>query len=234
MLYEGKAKIIYAGDHDQEVIMYFKDDATAFNGLKKGQIASKGILNNQTATLLYAYLKEQGIPTHHLETLDERHQRCMKVDIVPLEVITRNVIAGSCARLLGLEEGTEIAAPIYEICYKRDDLNDPLINDAHALALNLCTQAELDTIYDLTKRVNAALTSLFADVGIRLIDFKLEFGRTSDGQIVLADEISCDSCRFWDAKTNEKMDKDRFRRDLGNVEDAYLEVYHRLQGRLAV
>ncbi|MGL5540587.1 MAG: phosphoribosylaminoimidazolesuccinocarboxamide synthase [Erysipelotrichaceae bacterium] len=234
LLYEGKAKKIYATEAQDEVIIYYKDDATAFNGLKKGSIHEKGILNNKTSALLYEYLHKQGIPTHFIAQLDERSQRCARVSIIPLEVITRNVIAGSCAKRLAIEEGSAIEEPIYELCYKDDALNDPLINDYHALALHACTREELTQIYALTAQVNDALTTLFAKAGIRLIDFKLEFGKTSEGNIVLADEISCDTCRLWDQMTDEKLDKDRFRRDLGNVEAAYQEIYQRLAGILSV
>lgn len=228
MLYEGKAKQVYATDNDDLVIIHYKDDATAFNNLKKATIGNKGVLNNEISTIIFNKLKDAGIPTHYIETLNDRDQLCRKVSIVPLEVIVRNVIAGSMAKRLGIEEGTPAPNTIFEICYKDDALGDPLINDHHAVALGAATYEELKTIYELTGRINEVLKELFAKINIRLIDFKIEFGKTSDGQIVLADEISPDTCRLWDAETNEKLDKDRFRRDLGNVIGAYQEIDARL------
>ncbi len=230
LIYEGKAKKIFSTDNPDEVIMYFKDEATAFNAQKKGVILNKGILNNKISTTIFDFLKTHDIPTHLIDTIDERTQRCRKVDIVPLEVIVRNVLAGSTARLLGVEEGTPLSQPVFEICYKKDELGDPLINDSHAIALGLATREELDTIYSLTAQINTLLIDLFKKMNIRLVDFKIEFGRDSEGNIVLADEISPDSCRLWDLDTNEKLDKDRFRRDLGNVEEAYQEILNRIQG----
>lgn len=228
MLYEGKAKQVYATDDPELVVIHYKDDATAFNNLKKATIGSKGVLNNEISTIIFKKLKEAGIPTHYVETLNERDQLCRKVSIVPLEVIVRNVIAGSMAKRLGIEEGTPAPNTIFEICYKDDALGDPLINDHHAVALGAATYEELQDIYDMTARINEVLKEIFAKINIRLIDFKIEFGKTADGEIVLADEISPDTCRLWDADTNEKLDKDRFRRDLGNVIGAYREIDSRL------
>ena len=228
MLYEGKAKQVYATDEPDKVIIHYKDAATAGNGAKKADIDNKGILNNRITTIIFNKLKEAGIPTHHIETLNDRDQLCLKVDIVPLEVIVRNVIAGSMAKRLGIEEGTPAPNTIFEICYKEDALGDPLINDHHAVALGAATYDELKEIYSITARINEVLKEFFASVGIRLIDFKIEFGRTPDGKIILADEISPDTCRFWDAKTNEKLDKDRFRRDMGKVIEAYEEIWQRV------
>ncbi len=230
MLYEGKAKQIYATDDEDLIIMYYKDDATAYNGIKKASIDNKGVLNNKITTIIYKKLQEAGIPTHYIDTLDDRNQLCKKVKILPLEVICRNIIAGSMAKRLGIEEGTKAENTIFEICYKDDALGDPLINDHHAVALKAATYEELNTIYDLASKVNEELKKMFLEVGVVLVDFKVEFGKTSDGTIVLADEISPDTARLWDAKTNKKLDKDRFRRDLGDVIGAYEEIYSRLQG----
>lgn len=229
MLYEGKAKQVFATDEPDKVIIHYKDAATAFNGEKKADIDNKGRLNNEISTIIFNRLKEAGIPTHHIETLNDRDQLCYKVDIVPLEVIVRNVIAGSMAKRLGIEEGTPAPHTIFEICYKADELGDPLINDHHAVALGAATYEELQDMYDMTARINKVLQDMFAEIGIRLIDFKIEFGKTADGKIVLADEISPDTCRLWDAETNKKLDKDRFRRDLGNVIEAYEEIDGRLK-----
>lgn len=228
MLYEGKAKKIFATDKQDEVVVYYKDDATAFNGVKKGQIDSKGELNNAIASSLFELLIEKGIPTHFVEKLNEREQLCKRVEIVPVEVIVRNVAAGSMAKRLGLKEGMPLNTTILEICYKNDDLGDPLINDYHAVAIGLTTFEELDKIYAITRKVNDILKEFFLKQNIKLIDFKLEFGRYN-GEIVLADEISPDTCRFWDATTNEKLDKDRFRRDLGDVKEAYIEILNRIK-----
>ena len=230
MLYEGKAKQIYATDDEDLIIMYYKDDATAYNGIKKASIDNKGVLNNKITTIIYKKLQEAGIPTHYIDTLDDRNQLCKKVKILPLEVICRNIIAGSMAKRLGIEEGTKAENTIFEICYKDDALGDPLINDHHAVALKAATYEELNTIYDLASKVNEELKKMFLEVGVVLVDFMVEFGKTSDGTIVLADEISPDTARLWDAKTNKKLDKDRFRRDLGDVIGAYEEIYSRLQG----
>ena len=228
MLYEGKAKQVFATDEEDKVIIHYKDAATAFNNIKKATIENKGVLNNKISTIVFHQLKAAGIPTHYIETLNERDQLCLRVSIVPLEVIVRNVIAGSMAKRLGIEEGTQAPNTIYEICYKDDLLGDPLINDHHAVALGAATYEELAEIYDLTARINKVLIDMFAQVNIRLVDFKIEFGKTADGKIVLADEISPDTCRLWDATTNEKLDKDRFRRDMGKVIEAYEEINARL------
>ena len=227
-IYEGKAKKVYGTDDPELYIVDYKDDATAFNGLKKGTIAGKGVINNRMSNLLMQMLEKNGIPTHFVRELSERETLVKKVSIVPLEVIVRNVVAGSMAKKFGIEEGTVLKEPVFEICYKNDELGDPMINDTHAVGLGFATRDELDQIYAITSQVNEALKEIFDQINIRLIDFKLEFGKDSEGQILLADEISPDTCRFWDINTNEKLDKDRFRRDLGNVEEAYNEVFHRL------
>jgi len=229
MMYEGKAKKIYATDDPEYVIISYKDDATAFNGVKKGQITEKGVFNNAITTILFNMLEEEKIPTHFVKKLNERDQLCRKVSIIPLEVIVRNVIAGSMAKRLGIEEGTEISNTILEICYKNDDYGDPLINDHHAVAMGLATYEELETIYGMTAKINDIMSAFFDKQGTRLIDFKLEFGKTSQGEIVLADEISPDTCRFWDKATGKKLDKDRFRRDLGDIQEAYKEILSRLE-----
>ncbi len=228
MMYEGKAKQIFSTDKEDEIIVYYKDDATAFNGEKKGSIEDKGALNNEITSLLFEVLNEKGIETHFIKKLSEREQLCKKVEIVPLEVIVRNVAAGSMAKRLGLQEGTELKTTVFEICYKDDSLGDPLINDYHAVAIGAASFEELDTIYEITDKINEVLKEVFLNLNIKLIDFKLEFGRYK-GEIILADEISPDTCRFWDATTNEKLDKDRFRRDLGNVKDAYIEILNRIK-----
>lgn len=227
LLYEGKAKKVYASDKTDKVIIYYKDDATAFNGVKKGQIENKGVLNNSITSALFKLLEDNGVKTHFIEKISDREQVCRKVEIVPLEVIVRNVAAGSMAKRLGLEEGYKLKTTVYELCLKNDALNDPLINDYHAVAIGAATFEELENIYALTKKINQVLKEFFFKLGINLIDFKIEFGRY-EGEIILADEISPDTCRFWDSKTNEKLDKDRFRRDLGNVEDAYIEILKRI------
>ncbi|MCC8078654.1 MAG: phosphoribosylaminoimidazolesuccinocarboxamide synthase [Oscillospiraceae bacterium] len=232
-LYEGKAKKVYATDDADIVIVSYKDDATAFNGLKKGTITGKGVINNRMTNMMMALLERNGVPTHFVEELSERDTAVKKVSIVPLEVIIRNVSAGSFAKRYGVEEGIVFENPTIEFSYKNDDLGDPLINDSHALALKLATAEEIDTIKAMAFKVNAVMKEYFLTLGIKLIDFKLEFGRLADGTIVLADEISPDTCRFWDVNTNEKLDKDRFRRDLGGVEDAYNEVMRRLTGEKA-
>lgn len=231
MLYEGKAKKIYATDKENEVIVYYKDDATAFNGEKKGSIEDKGQFNNDITSIIFKMLEENGIKTHFIEKLNDREQLCQKVSIVPLEVIVRNVAAGSMAKRLGIEEGTPLKTTVFEISYKNDELGDPLINDYHAVAIGATTFEELQEIYAMTDKINELLKKFFASVNINLIDFKIEFGKTDDGKIVLADEISPDTCRFWDATTNEKLDKDRFRRDLGNVRGAYQEILSRMSSR---
>ena len=229
-LYEGKAKKVYATDVYDELIVDYKDDATAFNGLKKGTIAGKGLINNRVTNHLMKMLEEKGIPTHFIKELSDRETLVKRVTIVPLEVIVRNIAAGSLSKRLGLPEGTKLASTVLEYCYKNDDLGDPMINDYHIAAMQLATEEEVKTIADYSFRINQFLTEYLADLNIELVDFKLEFGRLSDGTIVLADEISPDTCRFWDSKTHEKLDKDRFRRDLGNVEDAYQEMMKRIFG----
>jgi len=228
MMYEGKAKMVYATDDADKVVIYYKDDATAFNGEKKGQIEDKGVLNNSITSALFELLEKNGVKTHFEKKLNEREQLTKKVEIVPLEVIVRNVAAGSMAKRYGVAEGTELLIPVLELSYKNDDLGDPLMNDYHAVALGLTTFEELETIYKMASKVNEVLSAFFLKHGIKLIDFKLEFGRFH-GEILLADEISPDTCRLWDAKTNEKLDKDRFRRDMGNVKEAYIEILKRIE-----
>ena len=232
-LYEGEAKKVYATQDPNLVIVSYKDDATAFDGAKKGEIRGKGAVNNRMSNFLMGKLAEQGIPTHFVEELSDRETVVKKVEIVPLEVIIRNVSAGHFASRYGVEEGIVFDEPVFEFSYKNDDLHDPLLNSSHALALKLATREEIETIRTMALQVNEALKAFFAGCGVRLIDFKLEFGRLPDGTIVLADEISPDTCRFWDAKTNEKLDKDRFRRDLGGVEEAYQEMMRRVFGEQA-
>ena len=229
-LYEGKAKKVYATDDPALVIVSYKDDATALDGLKKGTIVGKGVVNNRMSDFLFGLLEKNGVPTHFVRELNDREALVKKVSIVPLEVIIRNISAGSFAKRYGVEEGIVFAEPTIEFSYKNDELHDPLINSYHALALGLATREEIETIKTLAFRVNEILKAYFLSLNVRLVDFKLEFGRLPDGTIVLADEISPDTCRFWDAKTGEKLDKDRFRRDLGGVEDAYQEVMKRLMG----
>lgn len=227
-MYEGKAKQVFATDDPDLVVIHYKDDATAFNGEKKGQIEDKGVLNNRIASGMFELLGKAGVPTHFVERLDDRDMLCRRVRIIPLEVIVRNVAAGSMAKRLGLAEGTALKTTVFELSYKDDSLGDPLINDYHAVAIGASSFAEIEEIYRITGVVNEVLKAFFLERGIRLIDFKLEFGRTSDGKLVLADEISPDTCRFWDAATGEKLDKDRFRRDLGNVKEAYVEILNRI------
>ena len=229
-LYEGKAKKVFATEDETLCIVSYKDDATAFNGLKKGTIVGKGIVNNRMSNMLMQLLEKQGVPTHFVKELSDRDTLVKKVSIVPLEVIIRNVSAGSFAKHYGVEEGIQFDEPTIEFSYKNDALGDPLLNSYHALALKLATKEEIETIKRLAFKVNEVLIAYFKTLGIRLVDFKLEFGRLPDGTIVLADEISPDTCRLWDIKTNEKLDKDRFRRDMGGVEDAYKEVFKRLMG----
>lgn len=227
-LYEGKAKKVFATDEDGVVIVDYKDDATAFNGEKKGTIMGKGVVNNKMSNYVFGLLEKDGVPTHFIKELSDRETAVKKVSIVPLEVIVRNVAAGSFSKRTGVPEGKELLCPILEFSYKNDELGDPFINDDYALALGLATQDEIDTIKNYTRKVNECLKKYFLSAGMKLIDFKIEFGRLPDGTIILADEISPDTCRLWDVKTNEKLDKDRFRRDLGNVEEAYNEVFRRL------
>lgn len=229
-LYEGKAKKVFKTDDPEVLMVDYKDDATAFNGEKKGTIASKGIINNKVTNHLMKMLEKEGIPTHLIEEVSDRETLVKKVTIVPLEVIIRNVAAGSFSKRYGVEEGRELCCSSLEFSLKDDALGDPLINSYHVLSLGLATQEEIDLIAKYAFKVNEILKAYLLNLGIKLIDFKLEFGKTSDGTIVLADEISPDTCRFWDVETNEKLDKDRFRRDLGNVEDAYQEIMKRLMG----
>ncbi len=226
-LYEGKAKKVFATDDPKVVLVDYKDDATAFNGLKKGQIAGKGVINNRMSNMMFRMLEKKGIETHYIEEVDDRRTLVKKVEIVPLEVIVRNVAAGSFSKRYGVPEGTPLKCTGFEFSYKNDDLGDPMINDFYALALGLATKEEIETIRAMAFKVNDVLKEYFAHLGIDLIDFKLEFGRY-DGRIVLADEISPDTCRFWDHATGEKLDKDRFRRDMGGVEDAYKEMMRRI------
>lgn len=227
MLYEGKAKKVYTTDVEDVYIVDYKDDATAFNGQKKGTITGKGVINNKMTNHIFRMLEKEGIPTHYVEELSDRETAVKKVEIVPLEVIVRNVAAGSFSKKLGIEEGTKLIAPTLEFSYKDDELGDPFINDYYAIAIGAATQEEIDKITDLVFKINTCLVKYFKEAGIDLIDFKVEFGRYK-GDIILADEISPDTCRLWDAQTHDKLDKDRFRRDLGNVEDAYQEVFKRL------
>ena len=228
-LYEGKAKKVFATDDPELLLVSYKDDATAFNGLKKGTIAGKGVINNKMSNALMQYLEKKGIPTHYVEEINDRDTIVKKVQIVPLEVIIRNIAAGSFSKHYGVEEGTLLKAPTIEFSYKNDELGDPLINEYHALALGLATQEEIDTIKKYAFQVNEELKAFWKSCDVTLVDFKLEFGRLSDGTIVLADEISPDTCRLWDSETGMKLDKDRFRRDMGGVEDAYQEIMRRLQ-----
>ncbi|MBR1591636.1 MAG: phosphoribosylaminoimidazolesuccinocarboxamide synthase [Ruminococcus sp.] len=229
-LYEGKAKKVYATNDPDLVIVDYKDDATAFNGEKKGTISGKGVINNRMTNYMFKMLEKEGVPTHLVEEISERETIVKKVSIVPLEVIIRNVAAGSFSKRMGVEEGRQLLCPILEFSYKNDDLGDPFINNYYALALGLATKEELETIEKYAFKVNEFMLKFFKGLNIDLIDFKIEFGRTSDGTIILADEISPDTCRFWDSTTHEKLDKDRFRRDMGGVEEAYQEIMKRLMG----
>ena len=226
-LYEGKAKKVWATDNPDIVLVDYKDDATAFNGQKRGTIVGKGVVNNRMSNHMFKLLEKEGVPTHLVEEISDRETLVKKVEIVPLEVIIRNIAAGSMSKRLGIPEGTQLLTPVLEFSYKNDDLGDPMINDYHALGMGLCTRDELNAISTLAFKVNAFMVKYFAGLGIDLVDFKIEFGRHK-GQIILADEISPDTCRFWDSKTKEKLDKDRFRRDMGGVEDAYAEMMRRI------
>jgi len=230
MLYEGKAKQVFATDDPEVLLVHYKDDATAFNGLKKGTISGKGAINNRVTNFMMQVLEKEGVPTHFVEELSDRDTLVKKVSIVPLEVIIRNISAGSFAKHYGVEEGIVFDEPTIEFSYKNDELGDPLINEYHALALKLATKAEIERIKELAFKTNEVMKKFFKERKVDLVDFKLEFGRLSDGTIVLADEISPDTCRFWDSETHDKLDKDRFRRDLGNVEDAYKEMLKRIIG----
>ena len=227
-IYEGKAKKVYKTDDPELYIVDYKDDATAFNGLKKGTIAGKGIINNQMSNRLMQMIEQKGVPTHFVKELSERETLVKKVSIVPLEVIVRNIAAGSFSKRYGVDEGMVFEEPVIEFSYKNDALGDPLLNTDHALALKVATRAEIDTIKSYALKVNSILKAFWAECGVTLVDFKLEFGKTTDGSVILADEISPDTCRLWDSATGEKLDKDRFRRDLGGVEEAYAEIMKRL------
>ncbi|MDD3336912.1 MAG: phosphoribosylaminoimidazolesuccinocarboxamide synthase [Eubacteriales bacterium] len=229
-LYEGKAKKVFATDDPTLVLVDYKDDATAFNGLKKGTIAGKGVINNRVTNHLMKLLEKEGVPTHFVKELSDRETLVKKVTIVPLEVIVRNIAAGSLAKRLGLNEGVKMAKTVLEFCYKDDALGDPMVNSYHIAAMGWATDEEMALISSYSLKINEVLSAYLRDLNIELIDFKLEFGKTADGTIVLADEISPDTCRFWDSQTHEKLDKDRFRRDLGGVEDAYHEIMKRLMG----
>ncbi len=230
MLYEGKAKKVYATDDENVLLVDYKDDATAFNGLKKGSIQGKGAINNRITNFMMQLMEKNGVHTHFIKEISDRETLVRKVTIVPLEVIIRNISAGSFSKRYGVEEGIVFEKPTIEFSYKNDDLGDPLINDYHVVALKLATEEEIDQIKAMAFKVNSVMKEFFLSLDIDLVDFKLEFGKTSDGEIVLADEISPDTCRFWDVKTHEKLDKDRFRRDLGNVEGAYHEMMKRIFG----
>lgn len=228
MLYEGKAKQIFETDKPEQVIVHYKDDASAYNGIKRAQITNKGIFNNKISSIIYSYLEKEGIKTHFIERIDDRNQLCLRVNVIPIEVIVRNRAAGSMAQRLGLEEGMKPDNVIYEYCYKNDELDDPIINEHHAVALGLSTYEEMEKIHLITVKINTLLIELFESIGIILVDFKIEFGHLPDGSLVLSDELSPDTCRLWDADTQEKLDKDRFRRDLGRVGEAYSEILNRL------
>lgn len=229
-IYEGKAKRLYTTSDPELAVVEYKDEATAFDGTKKGTISDKGIANNKISSLVFSYLEEQGIPTHFVRLIDERHMLVKRVDIIPVEIVVRNTVAGSLAKRLGLAEGEKLRRPVVEMYYKNDELHDPMVNEDHILAMGWATEEEIASMKKLALKVNECLVPYFADIGIELVDFKLEFGRYRD-QVILADEISPDTCRFWDIKTKEKLDKDRFRRDLGKEREAYLEVLARLEGR---
>ncbi|HOB36290.1 MAG TPA: phosphoribosylaminoimidazolesuccinocarboxamide synthase [Candidatus Avimonas sp.] len=231
MLYEGKAKKVFETDSPDLLIVEYKDDATAFDGKKKGTIANKGVVNNRMTNILMQLLEKEGIPTHYVKEISDRETVVKKVSIIPLEVIVRNIAAGSFSKRFGVEEGTPLKQPSLEYSYKNDTLGDPMINDYHILALGLATKDELGTVSEYAFKINDILKSHFLKLNIQLVDFKLEFGKTTDGDIVLADEISPDTCRFWDVSTGEKLDKDRFRRDLGGESEAYREVFRRLTGQ---
>ncbi|MBP5383854.1 MAG: phosphoribosylaminoimidazolesuccinocarboxamide synthase [Lachnospiraceae bacterium] len=229
MLYEGKAKKVYETEDPEVLIVSYKDDATAFNGQKKGSITGKGVINNRMSNMLMKVLEQKGVPTHYIEELNDRETAVKRVKILPLEVIVRNISAGSFAKRYGVEEGIVFEHPTVEFSYKNDDLGDPLLNDDHVLALKLCDREELKTVRDYALKINDLLTEVWGRCGITLVDFKVEFGWLADHTIVLADEISPDTCRLWDSETGKKLDKDRFRRDLGDVEEAYTEVMGRLE-----
>ncbi len=229
LLYNGKAKIIYSTDNDAQLRVHYKDDTSAYNGIKRAQIHNKGIINNQISAIIYQYLETKGIKTHFISRIDDRNQLCLKKQIIPIEFIVRNIAAGTMARRLGLDIGMQFHTPIYEYCYKNEQLDDPIINEHHAVALNFCTFETLDKINILIKEINTHLIELFASINITLVDFKLEFGQLPDGTIILSDEITPDTCRLWDKTSGESLDRDRFRRDLGRVGEAYETILNRLQ-----
>lgn len=228
-IYEGKAKKVFKTDDPNLLVVDYKDDATAFNGEKKGQIVGKGVINNRMSNVLMKMLEEKGVPTHFVEEISERETIVKAVTIMPLEVIVRNISAGSFAKRYGVEEGIVFDAPTFEVSYKNDDLGDPLMCESHAIALGIATPEEIEKIKGYALKVNEELKAYFLERGLKLVDFKIEFGKTADGTIILADEISPDTCRLWDVETNKKMDKDRFRRDLGDVEETYQEVFERIK-----
>ncbi|MEW9078732.1 phosphoribosylaminoimidazolesuccinocarboxamide synthase [Terrisporobacter glycolicus] len=228
LLYEGKAKQIFSTENENEFIVYYKDDATAFNGEKKAEIASKGILNNKISTIMFEELAKEGIESHFIKSLSDREMLVKKVEILPLEVIVRNITAGSFCKRYGVEEGIVLDTPIFEMSYKNDDFGDPLLNDDHAVALKLATREEIDFLRTQTLKINEIMKKFFLKMDLKLVDFKLEFGKDVNGKVILADEISPDTCRLWDVNTNEKLDKDRFRRDLGDLVQGYEEVLARL------
>lgn len=228
LLYEGKAKQVYSTDNENEYVVYYKDDATAFNGEKKAEIDSKGILNNKISTIIFEMLNENKIKTHFIRSVSEREMLVKKVEILPLEVIIRNITAGSFCKRVGMEEGIILDEPIFELSYKNDDYNDPIINDDHAVAMKLATREELKYLREETLKINELLKDFFLKLNLKLVDFKIEFGKDAEGNIILADEISPDTCRLWDVDTNEKLDKDRFRRNLGGLIESYTEVLSRM------
>lgn len=233
MIYEGKAKKVYDTDDEKFYIVEYKDDATAFNGLKKGTIVNKGIMNNEISAKLFNILEEKGVKTHQVQKINDREVVVKRVKIVPLEVLVRNYAAGSLSKRLGLEEGIKLSSTVLEFCYKDDALGDPMVNDYHIMAMGIATEEELAEITKMSLRINEILSEYMLARGIILVDFKLEFGKTPEGKIILADEISPDTCRLWDAATHEKLDKDRFRRDLGKVEEGYMEVVRRLSQEIS-
>ena len=229
LLYEGKAKQLFECENNDEIYVHYKNSATAFNGVKKEEFEGKGVFNNTITSLIFEYLEKQGVKTHFTRKVNETDQICKHVTIIPLEVIVRNIVAGSMAKKYGFEEGKKLKKPVFELSYKNDELNDPLINNDHAVALEIVTEEELENIRTQALKINELLQKLYLDANLVLVDFKIEFGKTKDGEIILADEISPDTCRLWDKDTNEKLDKDRFRRDLGSVMEAYEEVLRRLK-----
>lgn len=231
LLYEGKAKQVYSTDNENEYVVYYKDDATAFNGEKKAEISSKGILNNKISTIIFEMLKENNINTHFIKNLSDREMLVKKVEILPLEVIVRNIAAGSICKRVGLEEGVIFDEPIFEISYKNDAYGDPMLNDDYAVAMKLATREELKFLREETLKINELLKAFFLKLNLKLVDFKIEFGKDSEGNIILADEVSPDTCRLWDVNTNEKLDKDRFRRDLGDLVEGYTEVLSRMNNK---